>query len=51
MPEYVRHDSVRRLEASIESLVVAMTSLAALLRVQFREPTSRYAAAVVSTNR
>lgn len=43
MPSLLRRDAIRLFEASIESLQLAVTSLGNTKRVQFREPSAKYA--------
>ncbi|WP_146172751.1 hypothetical protein [Geobacter sp. DSM 2909] len=43
MPPLLRRDTIRLLEASIESLQLAITGLGASKRIEFRQPTAEYA--------
>lgn len=42
MPIYLRHDSIRLLEAATESLHLAISSLGVEKRITFREPTAKW---------
>lgn len=46
MPVYLRHDSIRLLEASTESLHLAVSSLGVEKRIQFRESTAKWSAEI-----
>ena len=42
MPQLLRHDAVRLIEASVEALDIAVRSLSSTKRKQFREPSAEF---------
>lgn len=46
MPQYLRKDSVRLFEASVESLALGLTGIGLPIRRDFREPGCQYAASI-----